>query len=274
MEGIQAIVMCELILDVLYPSDANMTAQSPISENAAKFVTADKTGNASQAMNTHDGASRTVGDMVHDRVTTPLPTRQPYTLAPETVNQEPHTVLADPAGIVQGIDLESKVEDSGMSDEYASKLARMVDYVPCNVAKSKGRGRIIIFEDNDAVIKCTIKGRAPTLNPYVGRTHRIDLDWLFERLREDPSVYIRYVPTAYQMADLFTKGSFMVATWQRLCTLAQIGSLASLSGSCEPHVEEDIPAPVTPKKKKPKTKTSAVGSKATRGKVTTPKTVG
>ena len=39
---------------------------------------------------------------------------------------------------------------------------------------------------------------------HVPRTHRVDLDWLFERLREDPGISIRHVGTKNQIADMLT----------------------------------------------------------------------
>ena len=115
-------------------------------------------------------------------------------------------------------------------------ILSQVDAVPPSYPSSTGRGRLIIFEDNDAVIKMTVKGRAPTLR-HVPRTHKVDLDWLFERLREDPGVFIRYVGTKEQIADIFTKGAFTADHWQTLCRLAQIGpsqSLESQAGTCVP----------------------------------------
>ena len=41
------------------------------------------------------------------------------------------------------------------------------------------------LEDNEAVIKMIIKGRSPTLR-HVSRTHRVALDWLFDRKELDP----------------------------------------------------------------------------------------
>ena len=104
-----------------------------------------------------------------------------------------------------------------------------IDYVPCTVPMSTGRGRCVIFEDNDAVIKACIKGRSPAMR-HVARTHRVDLDWLWERIRDDPGVFIKYVGTKEQIADLFTKGSFSGELWLRLCRLAQIGDEKSLAG--------------------------------------------
>ena len=106
-----------------------------------------------------------------------------------------------------------------------------IDYVPCTLPMSLGIGKCIIFEDNDAVIKQCIKGRSPAMR-HVARTHRVDLDWLWERIRMDPGVNIKYVGTKEQIADIFTKGSFSADQWSRLCRLAQIGTQKAL---CESH---------------------------------------
>ena len=57
-----------------------------------------------------------------------------------------------------------------------------------------GRAKLVVLEDNDAVIKMTVKGRSPNLR-HCPRTQRVDLDWLFEVFRTDPGVSIRYVGT-------------------------------------------------------------------------------
>ena len=103
-----------------------------------------------------------------------------------------------------------------------------IDYVPCTIPQSLGLGKCIIFEDNDAVIKQTIKGRSPNMR-HVARTHRVDLDWLWERIRNDPGVFIKYVGTKEQIADMFTKGSFTIEQWSKLCRLAQIGDANDLT---------------------------------------------
>ena len=64
---------------------------------------------------------------------------------------------------------------------------------------------------------------------HVPRTHRVDLDWLWERMREDPGVYIKYVGTKEQVADIFTKGAFSSEQWSRLCRLAQKGDISSFA---------------------------------------------
>ena len=46
---------------------------------------------------------------------------------------------------------------------------------------------LYVFEDNEAVIKMIIKGRSPTMR-HVSRTHRVALDWLFDRSKLDPKI--------------------------------------------------------------------------------------
>ena len=97
-----------------------------------------------------------------------------------------------------------------------------IDYVPPSARLSSGEAELYVFEDNEAVIKMCIKGRSPTLR-YVPRTHRVDLDWLFERIKYDPGVNLKYVGTGEQLADLLTKASFTIAKWNVLLKLHQIG---------------------------------------------------
>ena len=103
-----------------------------------------------------------------------------------------------------------------------------IDDVPPSFPVSSGRGKLLVFEDNEAVIKMTIKGRSPAMR-HVARTHRVDLDWLWERIRVDPGIFIKYVGTKEQIADVFTKGQFSAEQWHHLCRLAQIGPVRSFS---------------------------------------------
>ena len=56
-----------------------------------------------------------------------------------------------------------------------------VDRVPSNVQFSHQEALFYVFEDNEAVIKMIIKGRSPTKR-HVSRTHRVALDWIFDRI--------------------------------------------------------------------------------------------
>ena len=69
-----------------------------------------------------------------------------------------------------------------------------VDFVPPSLPPLKGKGRLVILEDNEAVIKMTIKQRALALR-HTPQVQRVDLDFLFHIFRQDPSICIRYVNT-------------------------------------------------------------------------------
>ena len=62
-----------------------------------------------------------------------------------------------------------------------------VDFIPCNIQSSHQEALLYVFEDNEAVIKMIIKGRSPAMR-HVSRTHRVALDWLFDRVKLDPKI--------------------------------------------------------------------------------------
>ena len=43
---------------------------------------------------------------------------------------------------------------------------------------------------------------------HVSRTHRVALDWLFDRINLDPKIQIKYIDTKNQLAGILTKGNF------------------------------------------------------------------
>ena len=82
----------------------------------------------------------------------------------------------------------SRVSDgSGQPDGSQKKIDVMkdIDAVPSNVQSARQEALLYVFEDNEAVIKMIIKGRSPTMR-HVSRTHRVALDWLFDRINLDP----------------------------------------------------------------------------------------
>ena len=93
-----------------------------------------------------------------------------------------------------------------------------IDCVPSNVQSSRQEALLYVFEDNEAVIKMIIKGRSPTMR-QVSRTHRVALDWLFDRINLDPKIQIKYIDTKNQLADILTKGSFTRDEWNHLLCL-------------------------------------------------------
>ena len=86
-------------------------------------------------------------------------------------------------------------------------------------------------------IKMVINGRSPTTR-HVSRTHRVALDWLFDRINMDSKIQNKYVDTKNQLADILTKGSFTRDEWNHLlCT-----------SSCS-HFSDQIDAPSTMSKR-------------------------
>ena len=85
---------------------------------------------------------------------------------------------------------------------------------------------LYVFEDNLAVIKMIMKGRSPTMR-HVSRTHRVALDWLFDRINLDPKIQIKYIDTKNQLADMLTKRNFTRDEWNHLLTLFNISHFSS-----------------------------------------------
>ena len=101
-----------------------------------------------------------------------------------------------------------------------------IDLVPSNVRTAHHEALLYVFEDNEAVIKMIIKGRSPTMR-HVSRTHRVALDWLFDRINLDPKIQIKYIDTKNQLADILTKGGFTRDEWNHLLTLFNISHFSS-----------------------------------------------
>ena len=65
-----------------------------------------------------------------------------------------------------------------------------VHLVPSNVQSSHQEALLYVFEDKEAVINMIFKERSPTMR-HVSRTHRVALDWLFDRINLDPKIQIK-----------------------------------------------------------------------------------
>ena len=66
---------------------------------------------------------------------------------------------------------------------------------------------------------------------HVSRTHRVALDWLFDRINLDPKIQIKYIDTQNQLADILTKGSFTHDEWNHLLCLFNISHFSSTACS-------------------------------------------
>ena len=101
-----------------------------------------------------------------------------------------------------------------------------IDSVPSNVHSSRQEALLFFIEDNEAVIKRIIEGRSPTMR-HVSRTHRVALDWLFDRVNLDTKIQIKYIDTKNQLADILTRGNFTRDEWNYLWCLFNISHFSS-----------------------------------------------
>ena len=74
-----------------------------------------------------------------------------------------------------------------------------------------------------------VEGRSPNMR-HVSRTHRVVLEWLFDRISLETDIQGIDVNTAQHIADVLTKGSFSQERWTRLAHL--FGFLAHQTRSC------------------------------------------
>ena len=88
------------------------------------------------------------------------------------------------------------------------------------------KSQLYTFEANEAVIKMIIKGISPTTR-HVSRTHRVALDWLFDRINLDPKIQIKYIDTKNQVTDILTKKNFTRDEWNHLLCLFNISHFSS-----------------------------------------------
>ena len=66
---------------------------------------------------------------------------------------------------------------------------------------------------------------------HVSRTHRVALDWLFDRINLDPKIQITYIDTKNQLADILTKGNFTRDEWNHFSCLFNISRFSSINCS-------------------------------------------
>ena len=64
---------------------------------------------------------------------------------------------------------------------------------------------------------------------HVSRTHRVALDWLFDRINLDPKIQIKYIDTKNQLADVLTKENFTRDEWNHLLCLFNISHFSIIN---------------------------------------------
>ncbi len=77
----------------------------------------------------------------------------------------------------------------------------------------------VVFEVNQAAIKILQKGRSNALR-HMKRTHRVSCDLLF-MIRELEDIYVKYIDTKAQAADISTKAFNKAEDFQRLLKITQ-----------------------------------------------------
>ena len=63
---------------------------------------------------------------------------------------------------------------------------------------------------------------------HASRTHRVWLDWSFDRINLDPKIQIKYIDMKNQLADILTKGNFTRDEWNHLLCLFNISHFRSI----------------------------------------------
>ena len=88
---------------------------------------------------------------------------------------------------------------------------------------------------------------------HVYRTHRVALDWLFDRIKLDPKIQINDVDTKNQLADILTKGNFTSDEWNNLLHLFNnsIFSSASCSEAMSTRMQQGTGEEIIVAKSKP-----------------------
>ena len=136
------------------------------------------------------------------------------------------SVLGNVSRVSDGSGKRESVDHKHHKSHNKIDVMKDIDVVPSNVQSARQEALLYVFEDNEAVIKMIIKGRSPAMR-HVSRTHRVALDWLFDRINLDPKIQIKYIDTKNQLADILTKGNFTRDEWNHLLSLLNISHFSS-----------------------------------------------
>ena len=109
--------------------------------------------------------------------------------------------------------------------KHTNVIPTNIDHISSNTTHSGSSAILYVFEDNEAGIKMITKGRSPTMR-HVSRTHRVALDWLFDRINLDPKIQIRYIDTKHHLADMLTAfpaplAAQRISAWQAASSMAK-----------------------------------------------------
>ena len=157
-----------------------------------------------------------------------------------------------PVASIGGVDLKNPkprvLEDLGC---YALRLDHVADSY--RARELCPPVKLIIAEDNEAVIQIISKGRSAKMR-HIHRTHRVDTDWFYEIFGELGCI-LRYVNTKHQLVDIFAKAITNVAIWSNVLCLNQFKLEGDSNGPSKvPIRDSSSPVGVAEKKKKNKKK--------------------
>ena len=110
--------------------------------------------------------------------------------------------------------------------KHISVIPTNIDHIPPNTTHSGPSAKLYVSENNEAVIKMINKGRSPTIR-HGSRSHRVAMDWLFDRINLAAKIQIRYIDTKHQHADILTKGNFTRDEWNNLLHVFNISHFSS-----------------------------------------------
>ena len=88
--------------------------------------------------------------------------------------------------------------------------------------------RLIVHEDNQALIRVCGSGKNPTMR-YLHRTHRISVAWLHE-IFQRKDVLLAYEVSARMAADIYTKAFNDPDKWRSACLLISVLPPSDLEG--------------------------------------------
>ena len=71
-------------------------------------------------------------------------------------------------------------------NDALDQFIESIDHVPKNIVLPKGKAKLYLLEDNESVIKISLKKRWPQFR-HVSRTHQVDLQFLYCLLYTSPS---------------------------------------------------------------------------------------
>ena len=119
-------------------------------------------------------------------------------------------------------------KDDSIPIKNTNVIPTNIDHIPSNTKKSDSGAMLCVFEDNEAVIKMIIKGRSPTMR-HVSRSHRVALDWLFDRIYLDPKIKsITLTPNTKSQTCWLKKISHMMSG----TNLLHLFKISNFSSSC------------------------------------------